>query len=172
MPGQQVVSSSLELRPEPAGLREYCDYFGNRMNSFIITEPHIGMHIKSRSRIRCDQRLSQPPPTQISWEVVSARCAAGECDPVASEFLYASPYVPYLNELREYADPAFLAVARLSRRLWNSIPGFTRTSGSTRQRPTFRLPFRRCSAVAAGFARILRILKSVAFDRWACRRGT
>ncbi|HEY5777616.1 MAG TPA: transglutaminase family protein [Terrimicrobiaceae bacterium] len=107
MPGQQVVSSSLELWPEPTGLREYCDYFGNRMNSFIITEPHIGMHIKSGSRIRCDLRPSHPPPTQISWEVVSVRCAACECDPVALEFLYASPYVPYLNELREYAEPSF-----------------------------------------------------------------
>jgi len=38
---------------------------------------------------------------------VSAACATGECDPLALEFLYPSPYVPYLDELREYAEPSF-----------------------------------------------------------------
>jgi transglutaminase-like putative cysteine protease len=106
LPGEKVLSS-LEFQPEPTALQEYRDYFGNRMNFFIIAEPHIGMHIKSRSRVQCDEKASQPPSTQIPWELVSATCAAGDCDPMAVEVLYPSPYVPYLDELREYAQPSF-----------------------------------------------------------------
>ena len=108
MLGQEVLSSSLEFRPEPTVVQEDRDYFGNRINSFHISEPHIGLHIKSRSRIRCEERFPQPPQTLIPWELVSASCAAGECDdPLAMEFLYPSTYVPYLDELREYAEPSF-----------------------------------------------------------------
>lgn len=107
LPGQRVLSSSLEFAPEPMALQEHHDYFGNRITSFIIAEPHVGMHIKSRSRIDCDERPSAPPESPLPWESVLAACAANECDRLALEFLYPSPYVPYLDELREYAEPSF-----------------------------------------------------------------
>jgi transglutaminase-like putative cysteine protease len=107
LPGQRVLSSSLEFTPEPTALREHCDYFGNRITSFIIAEPHIGMHIKSRSRIDCEERTSAPPEWAVPWQSVADACSSGECDPAALEFLYPSPYVPYLEELREYAEPSF-----------------------------------------------------------------
>lgn len=107
LPGQKVLSSSLELVPEPTALHEHLDYFENRTTSFIIAEPHVGMHIKSRSRIDCDPRPSKPPASPLAWESVRAACAADECDRLALDFLYPSPYVPYLDELREYAEPSF-----------------------------------------------------------------
>jgi transglutaminase-like putative cysteine protease len=39
LPGQRVLSSSLELQPEPAAMQEYRDYFGNRVNFWL---PAVG----------------------------------------------------------------------------------------------------------------------------------
>ena len=77
LPGQRVLSASLEFAPEPTALQEHRDYFGNRITSFIIAQPHIGMHIKSRSRIDCDERSSTPPECPSSLAVRHGRLRDG-----------------------------------------------------------------------------------------------
>jgi transglutaminase-like putative cysteine protease len=109
IPGQRVLSSSLELTPQPQAVLEHSDYFGNRVSSFTITEPHLGMHIRSRCHIDCDIRPEKPPKTSPPWEEARSRWLAGEGDRLEQEFLYPSPYAPYLNELRAWAAESFPA---------------------------------------------------------------
>ena len=109
LPGQRVISSSLELAPQPLTVHEHLDYFGNRVSSFTISEPHLGMHIRCRSRIDCAERIVSAPEDSPSWDEARVLWQAGEGDRFEQEFLYPSPYVPYLPELRAWAAESFPA---------------------------------------------------------------
>lgn len=109
LPGQRVLSASLELTPQPPVVQEHSDYFGNRVSSFTISEPHLGMHIRCRSRIDCDERPEKAPATSAPWDEARARWQAGGGDRFDQEFLYPSPYAPYLADLRAWAAESFPA---------------------------------------------------------------
>lgn len=107
LPGQKVLSASLELTPTPQVVHEHTDYFGNRVSAYTIAEPHRGMHIRARSRIVCEERPGDPPEISAPWDELRARWQAGEGDRFEQEFLHPSPYVPYLHELRAWAAESF-----------------------------------------------------------------
>lgn len=107
IPGQHVLSASLEITPMPQVVQEHLDYFGNRVSSFTIAEPHIGMHIRSRSRIDCSKRTESTPESSPPWDEAKARWQAGEGGRFEQEFLFPSPYVPFLNDLRAWAAESF-----------------------------------------------------------------
>ncbi len=109
LPGQRVLSASLELTPAPQIVHEHTDYFGNRVNAFSIAEPHRGLHIRVRSRIACDDRPDAPPAASPAWDESRTKWQAGEGGRFEQEFLHPSPYVPYLDELRAWAAESFPA---------------------------------------------------------------
>jgi len=136
LPGQRVLSAALEITPQPNAIQEHQDYLGNRVSSFTISEPHVGMHIRSRSRIACDDRPDTLPETSPAWDEARALWLAGEGAPFEQEFLHPSPYVPYLPELRAWAAESFPAgrplveaARELTRRIHDDF-GFDKTATS------------------------------------------
>ena len=128
VPGQRVVSSSLDISPRPGDLHERTDYFGNRAHFFSIAEGHTRLVVTAtstvevRGRARGDQLLADQP-----WEGVRAHLAAGSRDPAAlaaREFVIGSAQAPVSPAAVAYGLPSFRpgrpvleAVADLSSRI-------------------------------------------------------
>ena len=107
-PGQQVREHSLQINPFPAFMHERKDYFGNDVSTFAVFEKHDRFAAIASSVVEVlplgGEILSSP-----AWEVVRDLLAIPlDVNSIAaSEFIFDSPYISALAELREYARPTF-----------------------------------------------------------------
>jgi len=107
---QSVDRCELSIDPAPNDLRNGIDAFGNVRSYFSIFSPHERLRVKARSRVRVRDRYRDLDPTASSaWEAVrdSLQYRAGRPYSPASEFVFASPYVPRDRELARYALASF-----------------------------------------------------------------
>ena len=108
LPGQQVREHSLEVNPSPAFLQNRKDYFGNDVSTFAVFDKHDRFAAIASSMVDvapASGEFRASPP----WEKVGDLLAQ-PLDPdsiAASEFIFDSPYISALAELREYARPTF-----------------------------------------------------------------
>ena len=101
---QTVSAIDIVAHPEPALAVRHLDYFGNHIGVYRIDQPHTRFDIEVRATV--EVRFPDPPPAAETppWETL---CAAliGDGFPApieASEFIYESPLVPIIPELRAY----------------------------------------------------------------------
>ncbi|MBK6741943.1 MAG: transglutaminase family protein [Hydrogenophilales bacterium] len=123
-PGQRVLSSWLELDPQPDDYREHNDMYGNRLAWFNLRQPHRRLEITAHAEI--ERTSVSLPAASPAWERVAERLVAplsGD-DALIREFCLASPFVPLDAAAAEYARPSFTAdrpiieaVADLARRV-------------------------------------------------------
>jgi len=108
LPGQRVREHSLQVHPLPAFLQNRQDYFGNDVSTFAVFEKHDRFAAVAASVVEVDPQrgdfVSSP-----AWEEVCALLARPQDrnSIAASEFIFDSPYISALAELREYARPTF-----------------------------------------------------------------
>jgi transglutaminase-like putative cysteine protease len=125
LPNQQVRQSAICVEPAPAFWRQMTDYFGNDVTSFGVFEKHDHFAAIAQSVVDVKPEVRMAD-SSLSWE--EARCLlAAQSDLAnleASEFVYASPFVPISLELAEYARltfepqrPLVDALAELSHRI-------------------------------------------------------
>lgn len=107
----QVLSQyRLTVEPEPGHSAVDVDAFGNTRQFFSFYQPHHVLRVRAESivevRASAAERPAGPP-----WEAVrdSLRFAALRPWNAASEFLFASPYVPLHRELTAYGRESFPA---------------------------------------------------------------
>lgn len=110
MPGQELVSHRLAVTPQPAGQSDAVDVYGNSRAFFSLQSPHDELVVLAHSVVRT--RAQQPPDeahTPVPWERVRDRFRyhAGAAWDAASEFVFASPYVPRHEDFLAYARPSF-----------------------------------------------------------------
>ncbi|MFN7571235.1 MAG: transglutaminase domain-containing protein [Betaproteobacteria bacterium] len=106
LPGQQVLDFSLQIEPRPARQSAERDVFGNRRTSFALHAPHERLHVRAASRVLLtDAGAPLRPEASPPWGDVAAAMSysAGAAFQPEVEFVYASPFVPLLPELRQYA---------------------------------------------------------------------
>jgi transglutaminase-like putative cysteine protease len=110
MPGQRVEQAAVDIEPAPQHWTRGTDVFGNARDAFALYVPHEALRVVSRSRVRLDASRpnSRDEPAQ-PWEAVVQACRfrAGGAFVAASEFAFASPFVPRMRALRDYAAPSF-----------------------------------------------------------------
>lgn len=123
---QRVLSHRLVIDPPYTECADGVDYFGNRIQSFFIDDPHQTLSVRSESEVIV---TSVAPPVGTAsppWEE-----AAGEgggfpagLDLSVEQFRVASPAAPILARARAYAAPSFTpgrpwleAVFELTRRI-------------------------------------------------------
>lgn len=132
---QQLLSHSLHISPTPAQTRQTLDVFGNVRSFFSLQSPHTALKVEATSVVRTS--TSPLPASSISWEQTRAlfRYQSGNRFDAATEFVFASPFVPRHPEFAAYARPSFapgvsvLAAAQdLMRRIFTD---FTYESQST-----------------------------------------
>lgn len=107
---QHLDSFDLQIDPAPSSRSSGSDVYGNRREAFSLYAPHEQLRIRAESLVRVQARfdaleLANSP----SWSDVreDLRYAAGAVFAPESEFVFASPFVPLLAPLREYAARSF-----------------------------------------------------------------
>ena len=108
---QTVAAFALESDPPPSFHRTGIDAFGNHRDLFSIYAPHDALHVRATSRVALAVPPEIPLAASTAWEQVRAamRYRAGAPYLPATEFAFASPYVPIAHELADYARPCFAA---------------------------------------------------------------
>lgn len=104
---QQVLSHSLTITPAPALQSETTDIYGNTRTFFSLSGAHDELTVVADSVVAT--RAVIEPAGGLPWEQVRERMRyhrQAAWDP-ASEFVFASPYVPRHGNFLAYARPSF-----------------------------------------------------------------
>lgn len=113
---QQVADVQIAIEPRPAQQSSATDAFGNLRTWFALFTPHDVLRVRAESRVVVTSRFDDLDPGQSArWEQVRSALRYRVKAPFwpATDFLYASPFVPILDELRAYAESSFPAGRRL-----------------------------------------------------------
>jgi transglutaminase-like putative cysteine protease len=107
--GQQLISHGVEIRPRPADRTQRRDFFGTLTESILIETAHRNLRIDSRSRVsvsrRAPGRTTQGPAWENVRDVAFAATSLGPSSPIG--YVFASPLVPVLEPVTEYAAVSF-----------------------------------------------------------------
>jgi transglutaminase-like putative cysteine protease len=126
---QRVIEHALRITPEPAARSEATDVFGNQRTFFSLQSTHSVLTVEADSLVetQAPAPLPEGPPWRnMTWERVREHFryrAQAPFDP-ASEFLFASPYVPRDDAFAAFARPSFrpgLPVLEAARALMERI---------------------------------------------------
>lgn len=109
--GQQVLSHSLLINPQPAQQRSVRDVYGNRRCFFALQVPHGVLQVRSCSLVSTSATAA--PMSATPWETLreQLRYQAGAVYEPAAEFVFASSFVPRQIEFSAYARASFRAGA-------------------------------------------------------------
>jgi len=110
VPRQLALSSVLTIDPPPSDVRERLDYFGNRVVSFALDQPHRSLTVTALSEVTIEPRSGRLELFEgESWETCRA-AMAGLRDTealFARDFALDSPLVSAQPGLADYAAPSF-----------------------------------------------------------------
>ncbi len=106
---QQVLSSELQLTPQPEYLHRRCDYFGNIAHVFMVQQGHRQLAVTAVSEVLTSAAPAVSPQATLAWEQVVERLGrhAAEDELAALQFSFASPMVVVEEEVRAYAARSF-----------------------------------------------------------------
>lgn len=108
--GQELLSHTLTISPQPAQIQDLPDVYGNTRTFFSLHTPHDQLTVTAESMV---STLAPPDAAQLAhglpWEQVREqfRYQAGAAYDSACEFVFASPYVPRDEAFAEFARPSF-----------------------------------------------------------------
>lgn len=105
--GQRLEVFDMSVMPTPGQHSLRRDSHGNSRAYFALHVPHTALRVVARSQVRVSARYrgldAGKGPTCAQVRSLLRYRAQAPFQP-ASEFLYASPYVPTLAPLKEYAE--------------------------------------------------------------------
>ena len=107
--GQRPLEMELHVEPAPIRVHTYVDYFGNRVRSFAVLEPHQRLSITSESRVAVDRPVASLLATSRDWRDVQ-RTLRRERDDVtidALQYVFDSAHVRAGAALAQYASASF-----------------------------------------------------------------
>ncbi|GDY37431.1 transglutaminase family protein [Acidovorax sp. NB1] len=106
-PVQRVLTHALQIDPAPAQCEAMQDVFGNTRAFFSLPFTHEQLRVRAESLLE----TSPPPPVPSGepWEAVRERLAyrRGQPHHAATEFSFASPYIPRHANFVAYAAESF-----------------------------------------------------------------
>jgi transglutaminase-like putative cysteine protease len=109
LPHQQLLEWNLDVEPRAAAILSRRDYFGNDVSSFAVLEPHTKFSVTATSRVEV-QSVAYDLAASPAWEAAREEieeAATPDCFS-ANEFVWESPYVPWVEGLREYGEESFV----------------------------------------------------------------
>lgn len=104
---QRLLEHTLQIDPIPAKISRTQDVFGNTRCYFSLQTSHTTLTVVAHSVVETID--SSPPASSISWEQTRElfRYHSGGHFDAATEFVFASPFVPRHSEFAAYARPSF-----------------------------------------------------------------
>ena len=107
--GQQLISHSVDIRPRPAERTARRDFFGTHTESISIEAAHRHLRIDSRSRVSVSRKAPDRAAPSRPWErvrdIAFEASSLGPASPIG--YVFASPLVPVLGPVTEYASVSF-----------------------------------------------------------------
>lgn len=103
LPNQRLLDWNLAVTPRPSTIISRKDYFGNDVSSFAVLEPHDRFTVTATSLIEV---LTNPGTLQSSPSWEEARDIVADLIE-ENEFIWESPFVPWLETIEDYAKPVF-----------------------------------------------------------------
>ena len=109
LPNQSTRWEELSVEPVPSRRHDHLDAFGNRTTHLEIHEPHRRLAVLSRCEIDLEPMQSLLPTLAPPWDVIRDLVRAYTFQPwlEASEYCFASPYVPHSARVAAFAAPSF-----------------------------------------------------------------
>ena len=110
LPWQQCSAHHIAIDPQPAEDRDREDYFGNSVKQILLAAPHDALSVRAESAVETRVHAEKSPgPATGTWEALRDRLRSAGGEPLfeASHYLYESPQVECLPQLRVYAQPNF-----------------------------------------------------------------
>ena len=114
---QEVINSNLDITPQPDTHHQNFDIFGNQRDFFSFHKNHESLHVNAS----CEVFTKEIPKelieiTSITWEEVKEqlRYEAGKSALPAEEFIYPSPFAPYVIDIKNYALESFTPGKRMT----------------------------------------------------------
>jgi transglutaminase-like putative cysteine protease len=107
---QRCEDFVLEISPRPAVIHRRDDWFGNRVDSFTVQDPHRELVVKATSTVEVEPSFGLDPSVTPPWEEVRDALSLPRGDDVAaSEFACPSPLVPSDARYATWAAADFTA---------------------------------------------------------------
>jgi transglutaminase-like putative cysteine protease len=157
---QTCRDTALEITPAPSVRAPDRDYFGNPTTFVTIQNTHSELVLHALSIIEVAARPVPEARDTPAWETVRERVREDRSPAAlqALEFTFASPYVPILPELRDYAAASFTPgrpVLEAARDLTHRIfTDFTYAPGATTLATGVAEAFKMRRGVCQDFAHI------------------
>jgi transglutaminase-like putative cysteine protease len=110
VPRQVAATSALEIHPRPSDCRERLDYFGNRVASFSIDQPHRSLVVTATSEVSVEPRSGRLDLFEgESWETSRGMLmqSSDAESLLARDFALDSPLVAAEHGLADYAAASF-----------------------------------------------------------------
>jgi transglutaminase-like putative cysteine protease len=159
--GQRVHAAALDISPAPFERHDGLDFFGNRMTSIALDQPHDMLTVRVAARIVVDETVGAPPASTPPWETVrdDAFAVADLTAMSPAHYLFPSRQVSLDPEIRDYAAESFApqrpildGAADLMRRIKTD---FIYEPGTTTVRTTAPMAFALRRGVCQDFAHIM-----------------
>lgn len=108
---QKLLSHRLTVEPSESERSEGTDYFGNRVVSFLVEQPHSALTVRAESEVVVESQGITEDTDSPRWEeAVVERGAWGPgVDLEAEQYRVPSPAIPIAAKARAYAVPSFPA---------------------------------------------------------------
>ncbi len=113
---QVLLSHTLKVTPQPDQLTEVFDVFGNTRTFFSLQLPHRQLSVTAHSEVETMVPPAFAPQLKSSlWEPSRDlfRYRAGKAYDRATEYVFASPWIPKHPDFLDYARPSFAPGASL-----------------------------------------------------------
>jgi transglutaminase-like putative cysteine protease len=106
---QRCLAQQIAVEPVPEVTGDHVDYFGNPVRYLAIQTPHDGFVVDSRLEIETAPGAAIDLGATPPWEMLRERIAKGSDAGAraAAAFAFASPRVPLLRTLADYARRSF-----------------------------------------------------------------
>lgn len=97
--GQRVASFALDIQPAPAAHRTGSDAFGNRVDAFVVQQPHRVLAVAARSEVEVERPPAPDPSATPPWESLAVTAQELEVE----EYRWESALIPASPALRAFA---------------------------------------------------------------------
>ena len=159
---QRLSSHDLTIEPETDNVQAVTDAFGNHRTFFSISRAHTSLEVRAMSEVLkkpryLDANLAKTPP----WESVrdSMHYSLDQPFDPASEFVWPSPYIPWVETLKSYARQSFTTsrpIGQASLDLCHRIHAdFNYEAGATEIHTPIEKAFEQRKGVCQDFAHIM-----------------
>lgn len=111
VPGiQRVIAWSLAFEPKPERQTGFIDFFGNAVTAITMIEPHESLKIRLTARVQVDAPQAQDDRSPDLEQLGADLSRYWSVEPQSPQhFLAASPRVPMVSEITDYAVDASAA---------------------------------------------------------------